>query len=160
MLRAVNKIIPESHDFAADNLPIRDRQGNGCPLCYDGSAISDPNQATSISMGWTCGQLGNFVGLNLGPGEPECLEFQTVGGIDCGCPSSPLDADFCAMCESADGTAQLIPDSYLDLPIPVTPTQPTDGLTCQDLVFVRQQGGVVPCNSLSSYMNLSKVLSF
>ncbi|CAB9525092.1 expressed unknown protein [Seminavis robusta] len=138
-----------------DNIPLTDRQmqaESGCPLCYDGSSVSNPSQGTSIAMGWTCGQLGNFVGLNLGPGELECLEFQTVGGVDCGCPSSPLDNDFCAMCTSADGTAQLIPDSYLDLPIPVTPTQPTEGLTCQDLVFVRQQGGVAPCSSLASYM--------
>jgi hypothetical protein len=124
----------------------------GCTLCYDGSAVSNSNQQSSIYSGWTCGDLETFVRGTLRPREPECLEFQAVGSSDCGCPTAPLDDDYCAMCAMADGSAQLIPDYYLDLPIPVTDLQPSSDLTCQDLVFVPRSGGVIPCDSLAAYM--------
>lgn len=131
--------------------PVHRQAQTGCSICYDGSSVPNPQTPSTTVQGWTCGDLEIFVSGSLEMGEVECLEFQTVGLTDCGCSVSPLDQDYCALCDPGDGSVNLIPDSYLDLPIPVTEDQPTEGLTCADLVFVKQTTGVVECDSLTTY---------
>lgn len=126
------------------------RDSRGCSLCYDGSSIPDPFIESASFPGWTCGNLDEYTQTALGgPGELECLEYQTVGKTECGCPTSPLDRDYCPLCDS--GGQQLIPDSYLELPIPATDTQPVQGLTCRDLVFMKQDFPPIPCSALYMY---------
>ena len=124
---------------------------SGCTLCYDGSSIANPFVESVRLPPFTCGDLSVLVESSSEFTDMECLNYQTVGATDCGCPTSPLDDEYCPLCEGFDVSPLVIPDSYMDLPIPTTATQPVEGLTCADLVFQAQASAQIPCDRVATY---------